>query len=148
MAESNLNDLTWMVGHWQGRPGSGLQEELWLPPMGGLMLGLHRDVPAPDRAFFELLRIEVRPGGIVYVAQPGGGPPTEFKLARCGPDEVLFENLKHDFPQRILYRRQGDILRARIEGLVGTESRSQEWSWRLIRDMTGPGAPTGGKHVP
>lgn len=43
---------------------------------------------------------------------------------------VLFENPKHDWPQRILYWREGeDTLAARAEGDQNGTSRAAEWRW-------------------
>ena len=52
---------------------------------------------------FEYLRIVERDGGLVYVAQPGGRSPTEFVLTKIDGSRAVFENPRHDFPQRIVY---------------------------------------------
>jgi len=44
-------------------------------------------------------------------------------------NSVVFENPEHDFPQRILYRLDGGMLHARIEGVVDGEPLSSEWTW-------------------
>jgi hypothetical protein len=66
-------------------------------------------------AAFEFLRIVERDGGLVYIAQPGGRPPTEFALAGIDGDSVTFENRAHDFPKVIRYARRPDgALEARV----------------------------------
>jgi hypothetical protein len=52
---------------------------------------------------FEYLRIVERDGGLVYIAQPGGRTPTEFVLTDLGKTRAVFENPRHDSPQRIVY---------------------------------------------
>jgi len=42
-------------------------------------------------------------------------------------EKVVFENLSHDFPQRIIYSRAGDKLTARIEDESG--EKGMQWSW-------------------
>ena len=108
-------------------------EELWTEPAGGVMLGLHRDVTAGRPAFFEYLRIEQQKSSVVYIASPRGGAATEFALISAGAAEVVFENLEHDFPQRIIYRREGDLLIVRIEGEVSGETNARQWEWRLTK---------------
>jgi hypothetical protein len=130
--EFGLEGLAWLAGHWQGSADGVATEEMWLAPAGGLMLGLHRDVAPGRQAVFEYLRIEAREHGAVYVASPGGGGATEFPLLSAEPMEVVFENPGHDFPQRIIYRREGDALIARIEGEVDGRRRSAQWEWRLV----------------
>lgn len=44
------------------------------------MLGVSRTIQGGKMVGFEFLRVVERNGGLVYVAQPGGGPPTEFVL--------------------------------------------------------------------
>jgi len=126
-----LDELAWLAGHWVGSSEATVTEELWLAPAGGLMLGLHRDVAPGRPAVFEYLRIEEREHGPVYVASPHGGAATEFPLVAAGLEEVVFENPGHDFPQRIIYRREGNALIARIEGELEGHPRSAQWEWRL-----------------
>jgi hypothetical protein len=46
----------------------------------------------------------------------------------------VFENLNHDFPQRIIYWREGEsTLHARIEGSIKGKERKEEWHWRKSR---------------
>lgn len=128
-----LEDLAWMAGHWVGSSSDVVTEELWTAPAGGVMLGIRRDVSQGRPAFFEYLRIEACTSGLVYVASPRGVGTTEFVLVRVGDTEVVFENRDHDFPQRIIYRRSGDLLMARVEGAVDGHQRSEQWEWRLQR---------------
>jgi hypothetical protein len=65
---------------------------------------------------FEFLRIVEKEGGLVYIAQPGGRPPTEFVLTELGGRSAAFENPSHDFPERIEYKLSGETLTATISG--------------------------------
>ncbi|MEM7246199.1 MAG: DUF6265 family protein [Acidobacteriota bacterium] len=132
-ATCRLEHLAWLSGHWRREKGQRVSEELWMPPAGGLMLGVHRDLQPNGTAFFEYLRIEERKGRLVYVASPRGQGTTEFTLVECGPRSVVFENPTHDFPRRIRYWSDGDILWARIEGVRGDQPASAEWSWLPVR---------------
>lgn len=104
-------------------------EEVWTSAKGGVMLGLHRDVSPGKAAFFEFLRIEERRDTMVYIASPRGLGTTEFKLVKVEDSVAVFENLEHDFPQRIIYRRVGNGLTARIEGIVDGTLEFTEWNW-------------------
>ncbi len=67
-----------------------------------------------------ILRIVERDGGLVYIAQPNGRPPTEFVLTGMTADSATFENPAHDFPKMIRYTRRPDgSLEARISGAGG-----------------------------
>lgn len=129
----SLDQLAWMAGSWAGEHEGIRAEEHWIAPEGGLMLGLHRDVAGGKAVFFEFLRIEKRPDGIVYLASPRGVPATPFRLVESKGKRAVFENKTHDFPKRILYWLSEDgSLHARVEGAPGEEKKAQEWIWRRV----------------
>lgn len=129
-AES-LADIGWLAGCWAAERSEPGTEEHWMRPAGGLMLGMSRTVRGGRAVEHEFLAIrEIAPGRLAYHAQPSGKPPAVFPLAHSGPFEVVFENPQHDFPQRILYRREGDRLFARIEGKRNGEERGIDFPMR------------------
>jgi hypothetical protein len=126
-----LEQLRWMVGSWSGESGGVRMEEHWIEPRGGVMLGLHRDLLPDDGLFFEYLRIEQTPEGIVYFASPRGSKTTPFRMLELRGQRVVFHNPEHDFPQRIIYElRDGTTLCARIEGDENNQPKSREWCWK------------------
>lgn len=125
-AGSSLADLAWMAGSWRAEWPGGSSEELWTDPDGGLMLGLNRSVREGKKTGFEFLRIEERNGAVVYLASPGGASPTAFELTEAKRNRAVFENPKHDFPQRIVYWKKDTNLCARVETLAG---EGEEWCW-------------------
>ena len=132
-----LDDLAWLVGSWLEKKPGVETEEHWIAPNGDVMLGVNRTVRESGKTSFEFLRIARTPTGISYFASPGGRPATEFKLVETVQTEshkkVTFANPEHDFPQRIIYWLDDDgSLRARIEGTIGGQPRSQEWRWQPV----------------
>lgn len=121
-------DLAWLTGNWKATVGETETEENWTTPKGGLMLGTNRTVKG-KKAFFEFLRIADTETGVVYYASPMGKAVTEFPLKSLEKEKVVFENPKHDFPQRVIYRLADGKLHARIEGTASGKERSQEWTW-------------------
>ena len=126
-----LNDLSWIAGSWTGTDRRGVEmEEHWTAPKGNSMIGIHRDVVKGRTALFEFLRIEQQGDQIVYLSMPNGrSPATAFPLKEASGMRVVFENPTHDFPQRIIYWKDGNDLRARIEGTMNGKAGSQEWTW-------------------
>jgi hypothetical protein len=124
-----VEQLGWMSGHWSGASSGVRMEEHWTSPAAGLMVGMHRDVAPSKKPAFEFLRIEQRESGPVYLAMPGGRPATEFPLKSLSGGQAIFENLNHDFPQRILYWRDGESLCARAEGTLNGNTVGEEWCW-------------------
>ena len=123
-ADPTVDDLAWMTGHWS----DGKVEEIWIAPKGNLMLGMARTVRANGKASFEFLRIAKTEDGIAYIAQPGGQPPTSFKLVESKPGRVVFANPEHDFPKRIVYElRDGKLCARTDDGKDG-----EEWCWSRL----------------
>jgi hypothetical protein len=102
-ARGAVGDLAWLAGPWVGMRGSRSIEERWSPPLGGALLGVSRTISKGSMVAFEYLRVVERDGGLVYVAQPNGGSATEFVLTELGATRAVFENPRHDSPQRIVY---------------------------------------------
>ncbi len=124
--KSAIGDMSWLVGAWVGTKKSGASiEERWSPPLGGAMLGVSRTVSRGRMSSFEYLRIVERDGGLIYIAQPGGNPPTEFVLTELTTMRAVFDNPRHDYPKRIVYELSaaGD-LSATIGFMKGGTPRS------------------------
>ena len=126
-AASNISDLVWLAGDWQSASGGRAQiEEHWTRPAGGTMIGMGRTVVGDKTAEFEFLRIEQRGNDLFYVANPNANcPQTDFKLTRLSGQEVIFENPAHDYPKRVIYRKNSDgSLVASVDAGEGTKSQT------------------------
>ena len=114
-ARGTIADVAWLAHAWVGDAGGVLLEERWTAPAGGAMLAVSRTVRNGRMVAFEFLRIVERDGGLVYIAQPGGRPPTEFVLTAMSAQSATFENPAHDFPKMIRYELRADgTLEARV----------------------------------
>jgi hypothetical protein len=114
-ARATISQVEWIAGTWIGEGGPAIVEERWTPAAGGAMLAVSRTVKGGRMVAFEFLRIIERDGGLVYVAQPGGRPPTDFTLTALTGERATFENPAHDFPKMIQYRKRADgALEARV----------------------------------
>jgi uncharacterized protein DUF6265 len=136
---------TWMSGWWGGDVGGVRMEEVWTKPANGLMVGMHRDVLPGGKVSFEFLRIESKDGSLVYKAMPGGRPATDFPLKTATPSRIVFENPKHDFPQRIIYWRDGRKLCARVEGSMHGKEAAEQWCWSPLTEASGARPQASGK---
>lgn len=121
----------WLAGTWAMEDGAAWSEEMWSAPRGGVMLGLDRKGFGPDVTSWEYVRIERgRGGGLVLVAQPQGGPPVEYALAVASEAAIEFANPAQEFPQRIRYWREGQLLMAEVSRIDG--SGTQRWNYRPV----------------
>ena len=125
-SDSAFASLNWLSGYWTSIEDNLVIEEIWLVPKDSLMPGLHRETNDNGKAFFEYLRIEQTADNLIYFASPAGKSATAFYLAEFSDAHIVFENMKHDFPQRITYRlAEKKQLLIRIEG----SGKIVEWRW-------------------
>lgn len=122
-------DLDWMAGYWLSCEDGREVSETWSSRRGGIMLG--SGITIGRQAFsWEQMRIESgvpHPDSLSFMALPRGAEAvTAFPLVRSGEREAVFENPAHDFPRRVIYRRDGDRLTGRIEGADG---QGIEWHY-------------------
>src|SRR5262245_50791086 len=119
-------DFGFMAGCWQIADAQMTQEESWSRPAGGTMMGTARVLAGGKVVFSEYVEVAEKPTGLVMTVALGiGKPGVSFTRIAAGPDEVVFENLAHDFPQRIRYRKQGDgAVLARVEGTEKGQAKS------------------------
>ncbi|MDB5873624.1 MAG: hypothetical protein JWQ07_3066 [Ramlibacter sp.] len=116
---ADLARLSWLGGCWKSAGGEAGSEEQWMPAAGETMLGMGRTVKQGKAVAHEFMQIRVGiDGALAFLAQPSGRPPETFPVLRISDAEVVFENLQHDFPQRVAYKLEGATrLAARIEGM-------------------------------
>lgn len=115
---ASIADFSWLSGCWSHEDAEPGSDEIWSSPAGGIMLGMSRTVRGGKTVEHEFMSIrQVSAGQLAFVAHPSGQQEAAFPLVRSGATELVFENLEHDFPQRIIYRLAApDRLVARIEG--------------------------------
>jgi hypothetical protein len=123
----DLSKLGFMAGHWVQKTDREEVQETWLGPRGNTMVATNLTLTAGRGPTFEYMRIGVRDGKVVFFASPSGRPPVEFPAREIGDGSVVFENPANAYPTRIMYRRDGDALIARIEGKRQGADASEEW---------------------
>lgn len=125
--------LSWMAGSWVEEKDGVITRETWLPPLGGTMAGAGQTNAGARPPRVEHMKITAEPAGATYTALVPGQPPTPFVLVPGKDGEAVFENKAHDFPQRVAYRRCGEALCARIEGVIQGRPAFEEWRYRRLR---------------
>ncbi|HEX6374738.1 MAG TPA: DUF6265 family protein [Allosphingosinicella sp.] len=123
--------LAWMSGDWAEEKAGGWTQESWSRPRGGAMLGTSLSGRGGQARDFEFMRIAADADGtLTYWASPRGVPAVPFRLTSASAGAAVFENPRHDYPTRIAYRRQGNVLTATIAGPGGANPMS--WRYRRV----------------
>lgn len=66
-----VNDLSWMAGHWLECTPRHETSEIWTDARGDVMLGVSKSVRG-NRADWEFARIEIAPEGLTFSPIPKG----------------------------------------------------------------------------
>jgi Domain of unknown function (DUF6265) len=123
-------DLSWLTGCWVQADGDRVVEEYWTTPSGGVIMGAGKTLRAGKLRNYEHMRIEAIAGVLTFTAIPLGQAEASFTAKSQAEGEVVFENLAHDFPQRVMYRKAQNGLSARIEGVVNGQTRGIDFVYK------------------
>ena len=136
--DGSLSELLWLTGTWLSNDEH--TEEHWSLPRGGTMMGYALTVVGGRRQHYEHLRIEAMEGVIRYHAAPVGQAKTAFTLVDSTGGRLVFENLEHDFPKRIVYRSlDAGHLEVHIEGDEDGKPKEATWEmWRVEPPVCSP----------
>ena len=128
-ASTPFEKLNWIIGTWTGEGNGGTMYETWTKFSNQLIIGESYSILNEDTVFSETMRIEQLDSSIFYIVKVSHNKSEIlFKLIDAGNNKVIFENLEHDFPTRIIYiKKDSDTLHARIEGTSEGEAKSQDF---------------------
>jgi Domain of unknown function (DUF6265) len=139
-AQNAFDKVSWFSGCWIGDVEDAKYEECWTSPLGNFMQGSGRIFKGDKILMREHMTIEKEGDDLVaYILGYGEKLTPEkqgtigFKLVKSSKNEAVFENPKHDYPQRIVYSKNGkNGLIARIELLDG----KNQMFFKLMRPKT------------
>jgi hypothetical protein len=128
-ASHDMKKIKWILGKWESKTQEGTLYENWEKLDDSTYLGNAYSIVEGDTTFSEEARIMSRKGVIVYSVTVNNEETTDFELVN-DEKEAVFENPEHDYPQRIIYMRNGkDSLYARIEGMVDDVLNKEEFRY-------------------
>lgn len=105
----------WLAGCWEQLGGEAWTEECWTTPRGGIQIGSGRTGKGDKLGGWESMQIiRGEDGALTFHASPNGAPRVAFAMVSQGAQEVVFANPAHDYPQRVRYWREGELLKAEI----------------------------------
>ncbi|RAJ85484.1 hypothetical protein CLV59_102187 [Chitinophaga dinghuensis] len=109
-----LKQLSWLEGKWtrtNTKPGrSGYEEWKKITPLSWKGQGI--TLKGTDTAFVEQLALEVKKDTLYYVAVVAeNNGPVYFRITEVNANGFICENSTHDFPKKIVYWRNGNVLR-------------------------------------
>ncbi|WP_318312200.1 DUF6265 family protein [Flagellimonas crocea] len=99
---ANLEDVSWIEGHWTGEAFGGIAEEIWSAPMGNSMMFVFRMVNDGEVSFYESGHIQQLDDSLILQLKHFDGnmrgweeknQTIDFKLVKLEPNKVYFEGL-------------------------------------------------------
>ncbi|MBC9033138.1 hypothetical protein IAG41_12130 [Sphingomonas sp. JC676] len=126
--------LGWLVGEWCTEPSQGEQTcERWAPMAKHEMRGVSETRRGAETVSAETMRIIDHAGRLVFHAEPKGQAAADFQstVRDYAPSELTFENRAHDYPQRVRYWRDGELLMAEISLADG--GKPMRWTYHRVK---------------
>lgn len=129
----DAQSFQWLVGTWKIPTTRGTIVERWKQTNDSTFTGKSIFVKSSgDSLLQESIEIKFRKGEWSYNPTAIGqndNKPVEFKMIFIRGTEFISENLTHDFPQRIAYRRIKNQLFASIEGRKNSKYGKQNFDF-------------------
>lgn len=105
-----IKKASWLIGTWQNTSNDGTLTEKWNKLNDSVLIGNTNLIAGNDTLFSENIRLFERNKKLYYtpiVSDQNDGKAVSFVLTKTSKNELIFENPRHDFPQKISYKRIG-----------------------------------------
>lgn len=117
----DIEKLGWLTGEWVRLSSVDFSSEKWEKKNDSTFYGVGITIEGKDTVAFETMTIEQKNNKLYYipvVKDQNSGKAVEFTLTSSSLNEWIFENPKHDFPTKILYKKiNNDSLYAEISAV-------------------------------
>lgn len=98
----------WLLGQWENRSEEGVLIENWTKPNDSTLMAGSFFINQKDTLHFENIILKEKEGELVYettIRGQNNDKPILFPLISETENELIFENLQNDYPQKIKYQR-------------------------------------------
>ncbi|MBW7913538.1 MAG: hypothetical protein H3C54_07555 [Taibaiella sp.] len=131
---SKLDKMAWILGYWEMVSPEGKVTESWIRTNDSVYSGIGKYTDTAGQTLTtEEISIVLRGDKLLYiplVSNQNDGQPVIFSEVDFSNTMVVFENINHEFPQRIVYVKQGDgKMLAYIEGEMNGEPARLEYPY-------------------
>ncbi|MDI5898437.1 DUF6265 family protein [Flavobacterium yafengii] len=140
-SDSNKNEkikaASWLLGNWENKSADGNLTENWEKVNDSTYQAQSYYIKEKDTLHFESITLQQKGENLTYTATVKGqnnDKPVAFKLTIGTEKQLAFENLKHDYPQKISYTQiTPDSLVAKISGIQQGKPSSEQFSMKKIK---------------
>lgn len=140
-SESNkfekIKAANWLLGNWESKSVDGNLTETWKKVNDSTFEAQSYYVKEKDTLHFESITLQQKGEELTYstaVKGQNNDKPVTFKLTTATQKQIVFENPKHDYPQKISYTQiTSDSLVAKISGIQLGKPSSEQFSMVKIK---------------
>ena len=124
----------WLLGNWENKSDEGDLLETWKKVNDSLYDGESYFIKGKDTLHFEKIQMKQKGEALYYIATIKGqnnDKPVTFKHNDTIEKQLVFENPKHDYPQRIVYSQMTkDSIIIQISGIQQGKPSSERFSMK------------------
>ena len=98
----------WLLGQWKNTSEEGIIAENWSQPNDSTLIATSYYIKEEDTLHFENIILKEKEGELVYettIKGQNNDKPILFPVISETENELIFENLQNDYPQKIKYQR-------------------------------------------
>ncbi|MDI9256957.1 DUF6265 family protein [Flavobacterium sedimenticola] len=127
-----LEKMNWLIGQWENTTPEGYLTETWSKANDSTFSGqAYFIIKEKDTVHNETIILTQVNEELIYrptVKGQNNDEPVDFKLTSDTENRFSFENPKHDYPQKIVYKKVNDkSLIATISGVQQGKSSSESY---------------------
>lgn len=136
--KEKIKTARWLLGTWENKSPEGNLKEIWNKVNDSTYEGQSYFIKGKDTIHFEKIQLQQKGEQLTYsqtVRGQNDDKPVAFPLTNTNEKELVFENLKHDYPQKISYKSiSKDSLVAEISGLQSGKPSKERYQMSKIKD--------------
>lgn len=127
----------WLLGNWENKSDDGDLLENWKKVNDSLYEGESYFIKGKDTLHFEKIQMKQKGEALFYIATIKGqnnDKPVTFIHNDTIEKQLVFENPKHDFPQKIAYSKiTKDSIVIQISGIQQGKPSSERFSMKKTK---------------
>lgn len=130
--KEKIKMVHWLLGTWENKSADGVLSEIWTKTNDSTYQAQSFFIKEKDTIHFETIVLQQVGEDLMYSATIKGqneDKPVAFSLAEMTENQLVFENQKHDYPQKISYKKAPNSkLITTISGLINGKISNEKYT--------------------
>lgn len=134
--KSRLEKADWLLGRWENKSEHDCFSETWTKNNENKYVAETYMLSRKDTLFREYSELKENCKTlqcIISIPEENNDKPITFTMTKQEDYLLVFENPKHDFPQVISYRNQGDSMFVKISGIQKGKFTEERFSFVKLK---------------